>query len=106
MKDLNIALKELNFKWLPKHINHIAENIVFNKRNISFLAINAIFRQKDVSINTSEPLFTNSYIISGFVPLQKNDKLRTKAENMTVIFRIDEFNNIIPITSYSESDAK
>jgi len=36
MSDINIAIKQLNFKWLPKHLNHIAENIVFKKRNISF----------------------------------------------------------------------
>jgi hypothetical protein len=34
--ELNIAIKKLQFKWLPKHLNHIAENIVFKKRNISF----------------------------------------------------------------------
>ena len=33
------------FRWYPKHLNHIAENIVFKKRNVSFLAINRIFRQ-------------------------------------------------------------
>ncbi len=104
MGDINIAFKQLNFKWLPKHLNHIAENIVFKKRNISFLAINALFRQKDVKINSSEVPFTNSYIISGNVPLQANDKLRITANKMSVIFRIDEQSNIIPITSYSESD--
>ena len=104
--DLNSAFKQLSFKWLPKHLNHIAENIVFKKRNVSFLAINAIFRQKDVSIISSETSFTDSFIISGFVPLQTNDKLRTRAEKMSVIFRIDEQNNIIPITSYSETDAQ
>jgi len=106
MVDLNSAFKQLTFKWLPKHLNHIAENIVFKKRNISFLAINAIFRQKDVSITSSETSFVNSFIISGFVPVQPNDKLRTRAEKMSVIFRIDEHNNIIPITSYSETDAE
>lgn len=106
MTELNSAFKQLSFKWLPKHLNHIAENMVFKKRNISFLAINAIFRQKDVAITSSETTFANSFIISGFVPLQPNDKLRTKAEKMTVIFRIDEHNNIIPITSYSETDAE
>lgn len=104
MSDIKNAIKQLNFKWLPKHLNHIAENIVFKKRNISFLAIYALFRQKDINITTSEPLFTNSYIISGVVILQTNDRLRTKEDRMSVIFRIDEHNNIIPITSYSESD--
>jgi len=106
MTDLDSAFKQLNFKWLPKHLNHITENIVFKKRNISFLAINAIFRQKDISVTSSEISFTNSFIISGFVPVQANDKLRTRAEKMSVIFRIDEHNNIIPITSYSETDAE
>jgi hypothetical protein len=104
MGEINIAFKQLNFKWLPKHLNHIAENIVFKKRNISFLAINALFRQKDARINSSDMPFTNSFIISGIVPLQPNDKLRIKANKMSVIFRIDDQNNIIPITSYSESD--
>ncbi len=104
MSDINTAFKQLNFKWLPKHLNHIAENIVFKKRNISFLAINALFRQKDVKINSSETPFTNSFIISGIVPLQANDKLRSKVNKMSVIFRIDEQNNIIPITSFSVSD--
>jgi hypothetical protein len=36
MKDLDYALTQKNFKWLPKHLNHIAENIVFKNRNISF----------------------------------------------------------------------
>jgi len=106
MTDLDSAFIQLNFKWLPKHLNHITENIVFKKRNISFLAINAIFRQKDISVTSSEISFTNSFIISGFVPVQANDKLRTRAEKMSVIFRIDEHNNIIPITSYSETDAE
>ncbi len=104
MSDINNAFKQLNFKWLPKHLNHIAENIVFKKRNISFLAINALFRQKDIKITSSETPFINSYIISGNVPVQTNDKLRTKSDIITVIFRIDEQNNILPITSFSESD--
>jgi|GEM_PF-2978379 hypothetical protein len=106
MSDLKTAIKHLNFKWLSKHLNHITENIVFKKRNVSFLAINALFRQKDVSITASETPFTNSYIISGFVPLQPNDRLRTRADKISVIFRLDEHSNIIPITSYSESDVE
>ena len=47
MKELKDILKQINFRWLPKHINHIAEHIVFDKRNISFLAINALFRSTD-----------------------------------------------------------
>lgn len=105
MNDINIAIKQLNFKWLPKHLNHIAENIVFKKRNISFLAINALFRQKDVNITTSDTPFVNSFIISGVVALQPNDRLRTKEDKMSVVFRLDDHNNIIPLTSYSVSDA-
>jgi hypothetical protein len=85
-------------------LNHIAENIVLKKRNISFLAINTLFRLKNVNITFSETPFTNSYFISGIVPIQTNDKLRTKLDRLTVIFRIDEQNNIIPITSFSETD--
>jgi len=77
MGDIIIAFKQLNFKWLPKHLNHIAENIVFKKRNISFLAINALFRLKEVKINSSDTPFSNSFIISGVVPLQANDKFIT-----------------------------
>jgi len=38
--DLKLALKQPTFRWIPKHLNHIAENIAIKKRNISFLAIN------------------------------------------------------------------
>ena len=44
MDSINIP-KNPNFRWLPKHLHHITENIVFKNRNISFLAINALFRQ-------------------------------------------------------------
>ena len=50
MKELENALKQPHFRWLPKFLNHIAENIVIKKRNISFLAINALFRQKDMNL--------------------------------------------------------
>jgi hypothetical protein len=43
-------------------------------------------------------------MISGFVPLQVNDRLRSRAEVLTVIFRTDEHKNIIIITAYSEND--
>lgn len=46
MTEIEEALKRLNFKWIPKHLYHIAENILFKKRNISFLAINYLFRNK------------------------------------------------------------
>jgi len=104
MSNIHSALKNLNFKWLPKHLNHIAENIVYKKRNISFLAINALFRQKNANIAQSETPFENSFVISGVVAVLPNDKLRLIDEKLTVIFRIDEQNNIIPITSFSESD--
>ena len=45
MNELEKAFKQIHFKWLPKFLNHIAENIVIKKLNISFLAINALFRQ-------------------------------------------------------------
>ncbi|KPA09135.1 hypothetical protein MHK_010661 [Candidatus Magnetomorum sp. HK-1] len=102
--DLKLALKQPTFRWLPKHLNHIAENIAIKKRNISFLAINALFRLKDYNVlNVNRP-FADSFIINGYVPLQPNDQLRKKAEKLSVIFRIDNHNNIIPITAYSESD--
>ncbi len=104
MKELENALKQLRFRWLPKFMNHIAENIVFKNRNISFLAINAIFRQKDMELEKASPPFIESYFIRGFVPLQKNDNLRTMAEEMTVVFRLDKHDNIIVITAYSKSD--
>ena len=50
--------------------------------------------------------FIGSYFIKGFVPLQKNDRLRSKAEELTVVFRLDKHQNIIVITAYSESDEK
>ncbi len=30
--DLKLALKQSIFRWLPKHLNHIAENIVIKKK--------------------------------------------------------------------------
>ena len=104
--DLKLALKQLIFRWLPKHLNHIAENIVIKKRNISFLAINALFRLEDYKVSNAIIPFLESFIISGYVPLQPNDLLRHQAEKLSVIFRIDKHNNIIPITAYSESDGK
>lgn len=104
MDDVTEALKQPRFKWLLRHLNHIAENIVFKKRNISFLAINALFRSKDYDFDTAKPPFHDSYVIKGFVPLQKNDKLRTKAEILSVIFYLDKHKNIIVITAISKSD--
>jgi len=98
------ALKQINFKWLPKHINHMAEHIVFDKRNISFLSINASFRLNNYTIEKSQNPFKDSFVISGFVPVQPNDRLRNRAEILHVIFRIDEHKNIIVITAYSEND--
>ncbi len=104
MNEIEKVLKQLNFKWLPKHLNHIAENIVFKKRNISFLAINYLFRNKNYEVFESEQQFKDSFIITGFVPVQKNDKLRNKPERLTVVFRIDKHNNVIVITAFSETD--
>lgn len=99
-----IALKQLNFRWKAKHLNHIVENIVFKKRNVSFLAINALFRQKDKKVRKSDFPFKNSYIISGFVSIQKNDNLRKKARLLFVAFRLDKHLNIIVSTAYTEND--
>jgi len=104
MEKIEDAFKQINFKWLPKHINHIAERIVFDKRNVSFLAINALFRTGGYKVARSPEPFKNSFVISGFVPLQANDRLRSRAEVLTVIFRTDEYKNIIVITAYSEND--
>jgi hypothetical protein len=104
MNDINQALKQLNFKWIAKHLNHIAENIVLKKRNISFLAINYLFREAEYEIFDSKQPFKDSFVISGYVPLQKNDKLRNKPELLSVVFRLDNQNNIIVITAFSESD--
>jgi hypothetical protein len=104
MNEIKKILKQVNFKWLPKHINHIVEHIVFDKRNVSFLAINALFRIQDYTIEKSSEPFKNSYIISGFVPLQPNDKLRIRPEILNVVFRVDERDNIIVLTAYSEND--
>jgi hypothetical protein len=71
MKDPTRYLRMLNFKWLPKHIQHITEHIVFDKRNISFLAINALFRQyKTHKIKPSE-FGNDNFMVKDFVPLQK-----------------------------------
>ena len=104
MENLDIALSQLTFRWLPRHLNHIAENIVFKKRNTSFLSINALFRSDNYKEGPAPPPFKDSFMLNGFIEVQKNDLLRTRAESMTVIFRLDKNNNIIPITAYSESD--
>ncbi len=104
MKEISKALEQLKFRWLPKHLNHIAANIVFRQRNISFLAINYLFREAEYEVFKSKVPFKDSYIITGFVPVQKNDKLRNKSENLTVVFRTDKHDNIIVITAFSESD--
>ena len=104
MNEINQALKQLNFKWFPKHLNHIVENIIFNKRNISFLAINYLFREANYRIFKAETPFKNSFVISGYVPILKNDKIRNKAEDLSVIFRLDKYQNIIVITAFSEND--
>lgn len=104
MVEIKEIIKKVNFKWLPKHLNHIAEKIVYEKRNISFLAINALFRTNDYKVEQSQEPFKNSFVISGFVPLQQNDRLRINADVLNVVFRVDDQKNIIVITAYSEND--
>ena len=105
MSDLKNALKSPRFKWLPKHLNHITENIVFKKRNISFLAINALFRQqRTYQIEKDKSGFIGSYTIRDLVLFQPNDRLRTKEEWLEVAFYIDSHDNIIVTTAYSEND--
>jgi hypothetical protein len=65
-KNKDQALKTLNFKWLPKHIQHIAENIVFKERNISFLSINALFRQKDTYRTKPSDFGNDHFVIEDF----------------------------------------
>ena len=106
MKELASALARPTFRWRPKHLNHIAERIAIDKRNVSFLAINALFRQNDYQVSTSTAGFEDSFVITGLVPLQRNDKLRTISERLYVVFRLDKYGNIIVITAFSESDQK
>ncbi len=40
--EFRMYLKKINFKWLAKHINHIAEHIVFDKINGSLLKKNSL----------------------------------------------------------------
>ena len=61
---------------------------------------------KDYKVSNAAMPFAGSFVISGHVPLQPNDQLRSQAEKLSVIFRIDRHNNIIPITAYGESDEK
>ena len=93
------------FRWYPKHLNHIAENIVFKKRNVSFLAINALFRQKETHKIAVSNKDKGHFVAQDFVDLQPNDLLRTKAEKLYVIFYLDKLNNIVVITAYSENDS-
>lgn len=93
------------FRWYPKHLNHIAENIVFKRRNVSFLAINALFRQKEthhISVSNKDK---GHYVAQDFVDVQPNDRLRTRAERLFVIFYLDKLDNIVVITAYSENDS-
>ena len=93
------------FRWLPKHLQHITENIVFKKRNVSFLAINALFRQTSTHIILPSDFGNDHYILEDFVGLQTNDRLRTTAEKLRVVFTIDRHDNIIIKTAYSENDS-
>ncbi len=92
------------FHWLPKHLNHIAENIVFKERNISFLAINRLFRQTQTHLIKPSILGNNHFEVEDFVPLLPNDRLRTKPEKLKALYRFDEKNNIIVVTAISEND--
>ncbi|MFK7935047.1 MAG: hypothetical protein AB8G22_16165 [Saprospiraceae bacterium] len=105
MEEISVALKRKKFRWRFVHLNHIAENIVFKKRNVSFLAINALFRMKKELVKVErDDVFRDSYKIIGSVPVQKNDLLRIKQDKMTAVFRVDKHDNIMVVTVYSESD--
>jgi hypothetical protein len=104
LKHIREILKQPIFRWLPKHLNHIAENIKLKNRNISFLAINALFRSDAYLLEKSILSSESHYTITGYVPVQKNDLLRPIDGIMTVVFHIDKHNNIIPLTAYSEND--
>jgi hypothetical protein len=106
MKNLQQALKQKTFRWLPKHLNHIAENIVYKKRNVSFLSINELFRVDGTESGQNDAPFEDSYWIKGYLNALPNDRLRLKSERIEVIFQIDRNYNIIPITAYSETDDK
>ena len=96
--------KNVAFHWLPKHLNHITENIVFKRRNVSFLAINKVFRQKATHNIRPSKLGHDHFEIEDFVEKQPNDLLRRQAENLKVIFRFDTHQNIVVITAFSEND--
>ena len=99
------TLNKAQFKWLSKHLQHITENIVFKQRNISFLAINALFRQKKTYNITVSNKENNHFVVEDFVDIQKNDRLRRQAEKLTAIFYIDNQDNIIVVTAFSENDS-
>jgi hypothetical protein len=103
LKHIREILRQPVFRWLPKHLNHIAENIKLKNRNISFLAINALFRSDAYELDRSA-LSPDAYTIKGHVPIQKNDLLRPMDGTMTVVFYLDRHKNIIPLTAYSEND--
>ena len=92
------------FRWYPKHLNHIAENIVFKKRNVSFLAINRIFRQPKTHKVKPSRLGNDHFEVSDFVAVLPNDRLRTRAEVLKVIYYFDKENNIVVVTAMSEND--
>jgi hypothetical protein len=92
------------FHWLPKHLNHITENVVFKKRNVSFLAINKVFRQKETHTIKASKLGNDHFEIEDFVGILPNDLLRQRAEKLKVLFRFDNHQNIIVVTAISEND--
>lgn len=92
------------FRWYPKHLNHIAENIVFLNRNVSFLAINALFRQKHTHTIEDSYMSNGHFLVEDFVDLQPNDLLRTRAEKLSAVFYIDNHDNVVVVTAFSEND--
>ena len=104
MENIKDLLKLPTFYWRPKHLQHIAENIVFKQRNVSFLAINALFRQQATYQIQESELGNGHYIVEDFVQRQKNDYLRTQSEVLYAVFFFDKFGRIVVTTAYSEND--
>ena len=71
------------FRWYPKHLNHIAENIVFKNRNVSFLAINALFRQRKTHYIVESEMENGHFLIEDFVPLQLRNAQKTTYNSYT-----------------------
>ena len=104
MSETNKVPNPPTFRWYPKHLNHIAENIVFKNRNVSFLAINALFRQRKTHNIVESEMGNGHFLIEDYVSLQPNDRLRTHAERLSAVFYLDNHDNIVVITAFSEND--